>query len=107
MMTNAGSVSVSSSINVLFGGILDTRRTAGIYTVPSGQTLTGNGIVVGPIMIQGDLVPTWPPAFGPSSQTMIFTNRLVLAGNTTLTISETPAESQTIKVVGNWIMVEP
>lgn len=98
LLTNAGSIASSPSLNIRPGAVLDVSRTAGLYSVVSGQTLTGNGTVIGPIRIAGSLAPTWPSQA--SGQTMVFSNRLVLAGNTTLIISPTAPNNQTIKVAG-------
>lgn len=100
LLANSGSIASSPTLTVAAGATLNVQGTPDLCPIPAGQTLTGNGTVVGPILIAGKLAPT-TLASGPSlPQAMLFSNRLVLAGETSLTISQNTVRNQTIKVVG-------
>lgn len=100
LLASSGSISASSTINIAAGATLNVQGTSELYTVPAGHALTGNGTVVGPIFIAGKLAPALA-ASGPSSpQAMLFSNRLSLAGETSLTINQNASLTQTIKVAG-------
>jgi autotransporter-associated beta strand protein len=100
LLANAGSIAASPTINVAPGATLNVQGTSSLCPVPTGQTLTGNGTVVGPILIAGKLAPTLAASGLSFPQAMLFSNRLVLAGETTLNISRNAAFNQTIKVAG-------
>ena len=50
-VTGSGTLAASSSIHVPLGAILNVSGTSIPYTVPSGQTLFGNGTIIGPITL--------------------------------------------------------
>ncbi len=102
LLADAGSIAASPTLNVAAGATLNVQGTLGLPSpVPAGQTLTGNGTVVGPILIAGKLAPAFAASGHPLPQAMLFSNRLVLAGETSLTISQNAALNQTIKVAGD------
>ena len=100
LLSNSGSIAASPTLNVAAGATLNVQGTSGLCPVPAGQNLTGNGTVVGPILIAGKLTPALAASGKSLPQAMLFSNRLVLAGETSLTISQNAALNQTIKVAG-------
>jgi hypothetical protein len=89
VLTNSGSI--SSSSNITLRGILDVRGLAGGLTIVPGQTLKGQGVVLGPVTISGTLMPDLPST-GPiifTGSPLTFSNRLVLAGDTVIQIRST------------------
>jgi autotransporter-associated beta strand protein len=97
ILTNLDSLSSSLSLNLASRAVLDVRASPSLYTIASGQTLTGNGIVAGSLTVEGKLAPS-VVSYSSTSPAMVFSNDLVLAGNTTLHIS--PNQSQPIRVTG-------
>jgi len=81
-LTNNGSISASSPININAGALLDASgRGDTTLTLASGQTLSGAGAVKGNVIIGSDatLAPGSPPA------TLSFSNNLTLnAGSLTV-----------------------
>ena len=113
-LTNAGAISRSVTIDLsgqgisyvgiggdpgtMMGKVLDVSGTTAIFTVPAGQTLTGQGNVLGDSVIEGTLAPRLSGLNGTavlSNKTLVttysccltFRNNLVLAGHTVLSLA--------------------
>ena len=99
-LTNSGALAASSSINVNWGATLNVSGTAGTYVIPTGQTLTGYGKVIGPIVINGTLSPFLPKGPFPDGRNMTFINKVVLAGNTAMLVGQSSSYTTTITVSG-------
>jgi fibronectin-binding autotransporter adhesin len=78
-----GSINGSTSIAVQFGATFDVSGVAGGYHLAAGQTLTGDGTVIGPTTIDGTLAPSL------FIGTLTFGSDLVLAGTANLEIDKT------------------
>jgi len=88
-----GSIDNSSLLTVMSGATLDAT-TAGGLTVPVTQALSGNGTVLGDVLINGIFVP------GTSVGTLTFSNSLTLAGSTIMEINKIgPTVSSDLAVV--------
>src|SRR5262249_48369092 len=77
-----GSVAAASSIAVKSGGWLDAVSQSGGWRVPAGQTLSGGGTVLGPVLVNGALAP------GDGLGTLSFSNSLVLGGSATFELNK-------------------
>lgn len=91
---------LDSSPDSSAGAMLDVSGTSAIFTVPAGQTLTGQGEVLGDAVILGTLAPLSGMLSGTAVVTnktlvttypyaMTFRNNLVLAGNTAMNLTAT------------------
>jgi hypothetical protein len=82
--------------------------------LPEGQALTGNGTIIGPVVVAGTLAPTnvtsssqlpYRPRIGTlPAPLLVVTNQLVLQGTTILPLLlDTPAGSHSIFVFGDLV----
>jgi autotransporter-associated beta strand protein len=95
----AGSVAASSSISINAGTVLDASAQPALV-VPSGQTLTGSGMVLGNVTLAsgGQISP------GSGTGTLNLSNNLTMTGGATLTfdLSNSPGGSNDLlSVTGN------
>lgn len=98
-LANNGSISTSAIIVLNGGGTLDaTERSDATLTVATGQTLTGNGTVIGDTFIGNGA--TFAP--GGSLTTMTFSNDLTLNGGsvTVMELNQTLATNDGAQVTG-------
>jgi autotransporter-associated beta strand protein len=99
-LTNAGSIANSVNINVAAGAFLDARsRADGTLTLASGQTLGGNGAVLGNVIV-GSGAKVAP---GNSAGALTFSNSLtLLAGSSTIMeVSKSPLTNDLVRVATN------
>ena len=75
-----GSISGSTTIDVQSSGNLGVTGASGGFIVATGQTLKGNGNVLGATTVNGTLSP------GASPGTLTFNNALTFGGSSTLTL---------------------
>jgi autotransporter-associated beta strand protein len=98
-LTNPDSLAASRTINVALGAVLNLAQCSSPYIVTPGQTLTGNGTVIGPTVVEGQLAPA-SGYYSAVGIAMVFSNGLTLAGNTALTISRNVNQNQKVRVTG-------
>ncbi len=93
-MGAAASISNSASIAVQSGATLNVTAVAGGYVVPSAQTLSGNGALLGSAQINGILAPGAPLGG------LTFSGGVTLAGATLISVNKTNGAA-----ANNWAAV--
>ncbi len=79
-LTLTGSIANSPTIDVQTAGTLDVAGVTGGFSVATGQTLKGNGSVIGPVAVLGTLAP------GASPGTITMNNSLTFGSASTLAL---------------------
>ena len=89
-----GSISNSPVIDVQAGGIfVVTNASATAWVLQPGQTLKGNGGVLGDVFAAGTLAP------GASVGTLTFSNNLAIAGDLSIEVDRSLAQSNDVVMV--------
>ncbi|MGH7952542.1 MAG: autotransporter-associated beta strand repeat-containing protein [Limisphaerales bacterium] len=98
-LTGNGSISNSAIIAVAAGATLDVSERNSALTLANGQTLTGNGILNGNVIV-GNGATLLP---GGALTTLTFNNNLTLNGGSTtiVEVSKSPATNDVAQVVSN------
>ncbi len=87
-LTGGGSLATSAALTVLAGSLLDVSGVAGGWQLASGQTLSGNGAVSGPVTLAAGA--TLQPGLGGSDTGSLQLNSpLALGGTTWIAINRT------------------
>ncbi len=94
-LTNNGSITSSTNVNVAFGAILDvSKTTSGALTLTSGQTLTGSGAVNGNVTnLPGSILAPGGPS---TAGTLTVTNVVTLGGNTIMLLNNAGSSSKLV-----------
>jgi len=101
-LTGSGSISNSSTIAVAFGATLDaSQRSDGTLALGAGQSLTGQGVVKGNIMVGSGAML----APGNSIGALICSNNLTLGGGSTtfMELSKSPVTNDVAQVAGTLV----
>jgi autotransporter-associated beta strand protein len=88
VLNSNASIANSSTINILAGASLNVSAYSNNWLVSTGQTLAGNGAVVGGVtVLYGGTLQ--PGLGGTDISTLYFSNALTLAGSTVMTLNRT------------------
>ena len=91
-----GGGSISNSPNIIVNGTLDVSGvTGGVYSLASGQTLTGNGAVKGTVHVAGGA--TVSP--GVSMGVLVFSNAPVLSGTAAMQVDKSGGTTTASRLV--------
>jgi autotransporter-associated beta strand protein len=94
-LDTGGSLSNSASIILSNGATLDVSAKAGGFVLKAGQSLTGNGSVIGRVTSQGTI------SAGASVGRLVFSTNLTLGGTTVMEVSHNGSASTNDSIICN------